>query len=65
MTDPRFMFDQMKPTCAKYVLQYQNGHSFDDQDLKRSLNLDKDPKFIWPGTISHILGAKYLINWKP
>ena len=46
MTDPRFMFDQMKPTCAKYVLQYQNGHSFDDQDLKRSLNLDKDPKFI-------------------
>ena len=33
------MFDQMKPTCAIYVLHSRQGQSLGDQDLMKYLNL--------------------------
>ena len=60
------MFDQVKPTCTIYVLHSRQGQSLGEQDLMKCLNLVNDPQcFIWSGTRSHILGAKYLIDWIP
>ena len=38
------MFDQMKPTCAIYVLHSRQGQSLGDQDLLKCLNLVNDPQ---------------------
>ena len=60
------MFDQMKPICAIYVLHSRQGQSLGGQDLLKCLNLVNDPQCsVWSGTRSHILGAKYLIDWIP
>ena len=57
------MFDQMKSTCAIYVLHSRQGQSLGDQDLMKCLNLVNNLQcFILSGTRSHILGAKYLID---
>ena len=57
------MFDQMKSTCAIYVLNSRQGQSLGDQDLMKCLNLVNNLQcFILSGTRSHILGAKYLID---
>ena len=53
----------MKPTCVIYFLHSRQGQSLGDQDLIKCVNLLNDPQcFIWSGTNSHILGAKYLIG---
>ena len=46
------MFDQMKPTCAIYVLHSRQGQSLGDQDLMKCLmihnvlfDLEQDPIF--------------------
>ena len=36
------MFDQMKSTCAIYVLHSRQGQSLGDQDLMKCLNLVND-----------------------
>ena len=60
------MSDQMK---LVFVLHNRQGQSLGDKHLKKKLkswNLFNDPKcFIWSGTRSHILGAKYLTDWIP
>ena len=38
------MFDQMKPTCAIYVLHSLQGQSLGDQDFMKCLNLVNDPQ---------------------
>ena len=38
------MFDQMKPTCAIYVLHSRQGQSLGEQDLMKCLNLVNDPQ---------------------
>ena len=60
------MFDQMMPTCAVYVLHSPQGQPLGEQDLMKCLNFVNEPQgFVWSGTSSHILGAKYLIDWIP
>ena len=57
------MFDQIKPTCAMYVLHSQQRQPLGDQDLMKCLNFFNDlQRFISLGTRSHILGAKYLFD---
>ena len=38
------MPDQMKPTCAIFVLHSRQGQSFGDQDWIKFLNLVNDPQ---------------------
>ena len=55
------MSDQIKPTCAVYILHSRQGQSLGDQDLMKFLNLVNDPQyFIWSGTRFHILCADFV-----
>ena len=39
------MSDQIKPTCAVYILHSRQGQSLGDQDLMKFLNLVNDPQY--------------------